>query len=252
MGILGDGSKEFGGNVALFDMNAALQWISEYISFFGGDKNRIKVMGHGSGASSAMFLSRSPMGRSSIDGVIAMSGSALNQYSYDKNAKNTTQEIANAHNCSHDNEVELVNCLRSKSIEEIVRKDSELQIDRLQEKNMIKAMSGMLTFSPNIEDEDDDRGLPGLIIEKPEDSLRNEPKRKIPMLIGTTKHETANAIDQDEINEVFRSATEFLKISAKSLKINSILNATTQISANVLASLSNCIIKVIIKFVFNV
>lgn len=47
LGILGDGTKEFGGNVALFDISAALRWIKEYISYFGGDPAKIKVMGHG-------------------------------------------------------------------------------------------------------------------------------------------------------------------------------------------------------------
>ena len=49
LGILGDGNKEFGGNIALFDMHAALQWVKTYISFFGGDPRQIKVIGHGSG-----------------------------------------------------------------------------------------------------------------------------------------------------------------------------------------------------------
>lgn len=230
LGILGDGSKEFGGNVAMFDMHAALQFITEYISFFGGDKNRIKVMGHGSGASSAMFLSTSPMGRSSIDGVISMSGSSLNQYAYDENAKNSTEEIGSVHNCPYGNEIELVKCLRSKSIEEIIEKDSVLQIERLQERNLIKAMSGMASFSPNIESKDDDRGLPGIIVENPNDSLKKEPKFKIPLLIGTTKHETGNAIDQKEIVKIFNSVTDFLKASAKTLKFNEILNATKQVT----------------------
>jgi carboxylesterase type B len=241
LGILGDGSKEFGGNVAMFDMNAALQWVSEYISFFGGDKKRIQVMGHGSGASSAMFLSTSPMGRSAISGVIAMSGSALNQYSHDIDAKNTTLEIANAHGCPHHNEVELVKCLQAKSIEEIIEKDSDLQIERLQEQNMIKAMSGMASFSPNVETEDDNRGLPGMIVETPEDSLRKEPEKKIPLLIGTVKHETASAIDQKDIVKIFKSTSEFLKASAKTLSVNRLLNTTRLASDKLLSTLSEFI-----------
>jgi carboxylesterase type B len=238
LGILGDGSKEFGGNVALFDMNAALQWVSEYISFFGGDKKRIKVMGHGSGASSAMMLSSSPMGRSSVNGVIAMSGSSLDHHSYDVDAKNTTKEIAIAHNCPHNDEVELVKCLQSKSVDEIIEKDSDLQIERLQEHNMIKAMSGMASFSPNIETANDNRGLPGMIVENPEDSLKKEPEKKIPLLIGTVKHETANAIDQKEIVKNFKSTSEFLKTSAETLKHNQLLNATKQASDKLMTTLS--------------
>lgn len=236
LGILGDGSKEFGGNVAMFDMHAALQWIKEYISFFGGDPRQIKVMGHGSGASSAMYLSTSPIGRSSINGVVAMSGSSLSQFSYDDNATSSTEEIAGAHSCPHKNELELLSCMRSKSFEEIVKKDSDLQIDRLAEQNMIKGMNGMLSFSPNIESKDDQRGLPGIITAKPEDTLKKEPERKIPLLIGVTKHETANGINTNEISKIFKSGSEFLKATAGTLKLESLINAPKQLTS-VLSSL---------------
>lgn len=231
LGILGDGSKEFGGNVAMFDMHAALQWIKEYISFFGGDPRQIKVMGHGSGASSAMYLSSSPIGRSSINGVVAMSGSTLSQYSYDENATTSTEEIAKAHGCPYKNELELLSCLRDKPSDDLVKKDSSLQIDRLAEQNIMKGMTGMLSFSPNIESKDDQRGLPGIITSKPEDNLRKEPERKIPLLIGVTKHETANGIDANEISRIFKSGTEFLKATAGTLKIESLVNAPKQLAS---------------------
>lgn len=231
LGILGDGSKEFGGNVAMFDMHAALQWVKEYISFFGGDPSQIKVMGHGSGASSAMYVTSSPMGRSYVSGVVAMSGSSLSQYSYDDNATTSTAEIANAHNCPHKNEVELLNCLRNKPFQEIVKQDSTVQVDRLMEQNMIKAMNGMLSFSPNIEAQDDQRGLPGIITAKPEESLKKEPEMKIPLLIGVTKHETANGINTNDISKIFKSGTEFLKATAATLKIEGLLNSQKQLSS---------------------
>lgn len=230
LGILGDGTKEFDGNVAMFDMHAALQWVKEYISFFGGDPKQIKAIGHGSGASAAMYLSASPMGRSSINGVVAMSGSTLSQYSYDENATTSTEEIANANNCPHKTEIELLNCLRNKSSSEIVKQDSQTQVGRLYERNMIKAMNGMLSFSPGIESKDDQRGLPGIITEKPEDNLRNEPEIKIPLLIGNTKHETANGIDANEIMTIFKSGTEFLKATAATLQLDSLLSVQKQLT----------------------
>lgn len=231
LGILGDGSKEFGGNVGMFDMHAALLWVQEYISFFGGDPKQIKVMGHGSGASSAMYLSSSPMGRSSVNGVVAMSGSSLSQYSYDDNGTSSTEQIAKAHKCPHADEVELIKCLQKKPIDEIVRRDSEIQIDRLTEKNMVKAMNGMLSFSPNIENKDDKRGLPGMITSTPEESLKAEPDKKIPLLIGVTKHETANGINTNEISRIFKSGTEFLKATAGTLKLQNLLNAPKQVES---------------------
>lgn len=211
----------------MFDMHTALQWVTDYISFFGGDKNNIKVMGHGSSASSAMFLSRSPYGRSSINGVVAMSGSSLDRFSYEENGMNSTEEIARAHNCSDENEMKLLKCLRSKSVDEIIQKDSTLQIERLHEQNMIKSMSGLVGIAPNIEVKDDDRALPGIITEKPDDGLKNEKNRKIPLLIGTCKDETANGIDQMEVKKIFKSFNEFLKVSVSTLKLDGLLMNTT-------------------------
>lgn len=236
LGILGDGSKEFGGNVAVFDMHAALQWIKEYIKFFGGNPNDIKVMGHGSGASGAMYLASSPMGRSSINGVVAMSGSSLSQYSYDENSTDSTSEIAKVNNCPNGNETELIKCMRDKSVNEIVLQDSKMQVNRLMGRNMIKAMNGMVSFAPTIESEDDRRGLPGIIIEKPEESLKKEPKKKFPILIGTTKHETSNGLNQNEISKIFKSSTEFLKSVAGTLKLGELLNTPKQVT-NLLGSL---------------
>lgn len=230
LGILGDGTKEFDGNVAMFDMHAALQWVKEYISFFGGDPKQIKVIGHGSGASAAMYLSTSPMGRSSINGVVAMSGSSLSQYSHDENATTSTEEIATAHNCSYESETELLNCLRNKSIDEIVQKDSQIQVGRLMDRKMLKAMTGMLSFAPGIESKDDQRGLPGLITEEPEDNLKRETENQIPLLIGNAKHETANGINANEIASIFKSGTEFLKATAASLKLVDLLSAKKQVS----------------------
>lgn len=241
LGIIGDGTKEFGGNVAMFDMHAALQWVTEYISFFGGDKSNIKVMGHGSGASSAMFISRSPYGRDSLNGVMAMSGSSLNQFSYDENGINSTEQIAKAHNCSHDNEVELISCLRLKSTEDLIEKDSSLQVERLHEQNMVRAMSGMVAIAPNIEVYDDERGLPGILTDKPDTTLKKEPQKKIPLLIGTCKDETAGGIDQAEIKKIFSSFTAFLKTSAKTIKVKGLIVNTT---SNLMSSLGMEIVRI--------
>lgn len=113
LGILGDGTTEFSGNAALFDMNAALRWVSEYISFFGGDPKQITIIGHGSGASAAVYLTTSRVPRDSVSGVVAMSGSPYTQYSIDTNPGQSMHEIAAIHSCSTANETVFVKCLRS-------------------------------------------------------------------------------------------------------------------------------------------
>jgi carboxylesterase type B len=236
LGLLGDGTKEFGGNVALFDMHAALRWVKEYIHFFGGDPEQIKIMGHGSGASGAMYLSQSPIGRSLLNGVVAMSGSSLSQYSYDEEPTQSIKEIGEINDCPYNNDTSLIKCMQSKSVEDIVKRDSKVQTERLIGQHIIKAMSGMLSFSPNLESQDDQRGLPGVIIEKPEDFLKKPNDIKMPLLIGMTEHETANGIDQKEIENIFKSGTEFLKSVGSAVNLKKILG--DKIPTNNLKSLT--------------
>lgn len=114
LGIIGDGTKEFDGNLAMFDMAAALRWVNDYISHFGGDPRRVKAVGHGSGAASAMYLSMSRSARSAGDvtGVVAMSGTALSQYATDKEPVQSVQEVAEINGCPTTDEREIVKCLR--------------------------------------------------------------------------------------------------------------------------------------------
>jgi carboxylesterase type B len=69
VGFLSVGVKELPGNVGLFDMALALEWITDYISFFGGNPNRITVFGQGTGASSAVLLSLSKITQGNVETV---------------------------------------------------------------------------------------------------------------------------------------------------------------------------------------
>ena len=117
LGIMGDGTKEFDGNLAMFDMAAALRWVNDYISQFGGDPKQVKPIGHGSGAASAMYLGMSKNTRSGSDmsGVVAMSGSALSQYATDKEPVQSVEEVAKINGCPTTNELEIIGCMRQVS-----------------------------------------------------------------------------------------------------------------------------------------
>jgi carboxylesterase type B len=69
-GFLSAGVKELPGNVGLFDMALALEWVRDYIRFFGGTPNKITVFGQGTGASSAILLSLSQLTQGKIETVV--------------------------------------------------------------------------------------------------------------------------------------------------------------------------------------
>jgi carboxylesterase type B len=65
------------GNYGLLDQVAALQWVNDKISEFGGSQDDICIMGHGAGATSVSLHMVSPLSEGKFNRAIAMSGSAF-------------------------------------------------------------------------------------------------------------------------------------------------------------------------------
>ena len=60
-GFLSTGDSRAPGNYAVLDLVAALQWIKENIAAFGGDADRVSLLGHGYGAALVNILLISPI-----------------------------------------------------------------------------------------------------------------------------------------------------------------------------------------------
>lgn len=114
---------------------------------------------------------------------------------------------------------------KQRDVKDIVNQDSKVQTERLQGQAMIKAMTGSVGFGPVVEIPYDNRGLPSLLDGLPDVKLKSGLIKKIPLLTGVTKHETANGFMLNKVRDKFESATEFLTTVSGSLNLEKILSS---------------------------
>ncbi|KAK2578728.1 hypothetical protein KPH14_007804 [Odynerus spinipes] len=213
LGFLSTGTKDLPGNNGMFDMILAVNWVRDYIQFFGGNSRKIIAFGHGTGASSALMLSLSKLSSNIFNGIIAMSGSILSHFAIDKDPLNTAKYIAQKHECPTDDITEMVRCLQELPVNKLIGVDSQLEDIRIASQGFISSISSLLSAGPVIEGNDDGRSLPNLITETPEESLKLGNFPAIPLLTGIVKDETGGAITgayRKEVEEKLQTIPNYL------------------------------------------
>merc|ERR1712037_431912 len=73
---------EIPGNAGLLDQLLALEWIHDHIADFGGDPDRVTIMGESAGSASVTYHIISPLSERYFQQAIAESGSALSSWAF--------------------------------------------------------------------------------------------------------------------------------------------------------------------------
>ncbi|MBD0377494.1 MAG: carboxylesterase/lipase family protein, partial [Flavisolibacter sp.] len=75
------------GNVGMLDIVAALEWIRDNISGFGGDPNNVTIMGQSGGGSKVTTLTAMPSAKGLFHKAVALSGSSIRVAEKDESEK---------------------------------------------------------------------------------------------------------------------------------------------------------------------
>ncbi|RWS10607.1 neuroligin-4: X-linked-like protein, partial [Dinothrombium tinctorium] len=115
------------GNYGLMDIIAALHWIHDNMNEIGGDPNNVTLVGHNRGAAFVNLLMISPMGRGLFSKAVLMSGSALSSWSLATEAESHAKYLSKAVNCPNYDNILMVDCLRTKLMEELLKVDLQAE-----------------------------------------------------------------------------------------------------------------------------
>ncbi|XP_072034405.1 neuroligin-4, X-linked-like [Amphiura filiformis] len=112
LGFLSTGDAASRGNYGLRDQLAALKWINANIANFGGDPERVALIGSDSGASSVGFLMMSNLTKGLVHNIIAQSGSALATWALTQEPKSFARRAGKELGCTAIPSLKLVDCMR--------------------------------------------------------------------------------------------------------------------------------------------
>ncbi|CAG0889021.1 unnamed protein product, partial [Cyprideis torosa] len=178
LGVLGwftTESREAPGNWGLSDMVTALRWVKTHIGAFGGDPDRITLMGQGAGAAAAHMLMMSPRAKGLFDKVILQSGTALCSWASEPHTFRYYIEIGERIGCyDPDDEDDLRDCLEVVPVSRIL--DAQRRVQRY----------GIfpLRATPVVDRHNrDDPFLP----DKPSRLLRDGRYTRVPMISGVNQ-----------------------------------------------------------------
>ncbi|OWF39887.1 carboxylesterase 3-like [Mizuhopecten yessoensis] len=133
VGILGfysTGDDAAPGNYGLWDQLLAIRWIKDNIEAFGGNSNSITLFGESAGAMSASIHALNPNNKGLFHRAIFESGTANQEAAFNLEIPAYAQEYGILLNCTNDNNkhpntTEMVDCIRTRSVQEILKSQQE-------------------------------------------------------------------------------------------------------------------------------
>ncbi|XP_030027948.2 esterase FE4-like [Manduca sexta] len=183
-GFLSTNDMTAPGNCGLKDIVLALKWVKKNIHHFGGDPNNITIFGNSSGGAAVHYLMLSPMAAGLFHKAIIQSASALNNWAIEKNPTQPVMDLARILGINTTCKVELLDKLRTTSVNDIMKACAMLDAELSKNKELIDSV-----FKPCIEVEFE--GQSAFITKSPALLMKTGNFTKVPLIIGSNNIEGA-------------------------------------------------------------
>ncbi|RZB39577.1 venom carboxylesterase-6-like, partial [Asbolus verrucosus] len=206
-GFLSTQDEVIPGNNGLKDQHLAIKWTHDNIQLFGGDPERITILGQSAGSASVTYQFLNKKSEGLFWGAICESGSFLSPWSFQRRAREiafkTASFINETFNYNNDSE-DLYRFLRDLPAEELDEASFRLhQLENLENRQISQGYF----YSPVIEPEHDDAFITG----KMYSDLESGNFIKVPILIGITSEESIEeAGDLSLLQETMKTYDENL------------------------------------------
>jgi len=183
LGFLCLDTDEAAGNMGMLDMVVALEWVHQYIGYFGGDPNQITIFGESAGSASIGHLVLSPSTNGLFSKGIGQSGGAVATWAFDKDAEYNAKMVAETSGCPPtDDHDAIVQCLRNMPALNVSVAYSEWS--KMQRKDGLDGFGGTTPCMQT-------KGARKFYAEgeTPDDILYNGNYTAVPIMFGANSHE---------------------------------------------------------------
>ena len=195
-------------NYGLEDQHSAMQFVNKYISSFGGDPEKVTLFGQSSGAAGVSFHYIRESSRKLFRAAIAISSAFAPWGSIDlKNADEQYGKILKLNDC------ETLDCLKGKSVSELVSKDIEVEcvdgcaFSPASQENLLNLVNNSIS---------DNNDIPLLVGSCSDDGASYTPLSRLPHSVNATEIDLS-----DYIKERFPNASNtFLSSLSRVLSFN--------------------------------
>ncbi|XP_047530629.1 juvenile hormone esterase-like [Vanessa atalanta] len=196
LGFLCLDNEEVPGNAGLKDQVAALRWVKNNISAFGGDTNNITIFGCSAGAASVSFHLISKMSNGLFNKAICQSGVCLNDWAYSIYGLQRAFQLGRLLGKDTEDTTELLEFLRNVPVSSLVN----IKLPLVETNH--RDITDSIFFAPVIEKSD--LKVEKFITESPIDLVKRGSFAKVPLIVGYTSGEGI------ELGKSFPATLDFL------------------------------------------